>query len=101
LRYVTGAINTIKLEQIEKELDLDNFKFDSILFSKAKDLELKEQEKIKNPMDCQEDANYPCPRCKGIKSFRQRAQLRSGDEGTSLLLWCQNKTCGFHWRING
>ncbi len=101
VRYFMGAWTTLKKSEILAELRGDKHSSESVLFDKAREEERKEQDKIKNPMDVQEDANYPCPRCKGIKTFRQRINDRGGDEATSLRLWCHDRACGFSWRLAG
>jgi DNA-directed RNA polymerase subunit M/transcription elongation factor TFIIS len=100
-RYVVGAYGKLKKNEIIQELKTDTYGFKSKLFVSAQELEQREQAKIKNPMDVKEDANYPCPKCGGIKAFRQKVVDRSGDEGYSMRLWCQEQKCKFAWRLTG
>jgi DNA-directed RNA polymerase subunit M/transcription elongation factor TFIIS len=101
VRYFIGAYGKIKKSEILAELKQDIHSSKSVLFSKAREAEKIEHSKIRNPTDVEENISYPCPKCKGIKAFRSKRQLRGGDEGQSMLLWCVNKTCQHHWRING
>lgn len=100
-KYVISAIKQINIEEIIQELKLDTYGWKSRIFQKAMIEEEKEINKIKNPIQSSENPDNPCPKCKGIMSFKVLRQLRGGDEGQSALFWCSSKQCGHHWRVNG
>jgi DNA-directed RNA polymerase subunit M/transcription elongation factor TFIIS len=101
LRYVIGAFSSLQLQEIIDELKIDNYGYKSKLYVAEHAIDKDAEDKIRNPDDVSDDPNYPCPKCKGTKHTRLLIQDRSGDEGMSLTLWCENKTCGRKWKIRG
>ncbi len=101
LRYFIGAYTTMSKPNIINELKTDTYGWASKLHEKSIEVEAKEINKIKNPVDVSEYPDNPCPSCKGIKLFVSKKQTSGGDEGQSIYLWCQSKGCGYSWKIKG
>jgi hypothetical protein len=102
LRFSCVALSDpSRRKQVLDELKEGTNGWKSSQFSRARDLEKRAQDKLSNVGEAQENPDYPCPGCKGILSFKHKTQIRSGDEGASILLWCYNSDCKRHWRING
>jgi DNA-directed RNA polymerase subunit M/transcription elongation factor TFIIS len=101
MRYFVGALQSLKKSEIIQELKSDKVLWNSKLFDTAINAEQKELAKIKNPVEVTDDLDNPCPKCSGTKIFKAKKQLRSGDEGQSIQIWCCNNKCKYYWRING
>ncbi len=105
-QYVLGVINnnsltSLVLQDIMESLKNNKYLWDSNLYTELQVSEEQEQEKLSHPLDVQEDPNYRCGKCKGIKVFKYRDTTRGADEATSLKVFCANKECGNRWTMYG
>ncbi len=73
--------------------------YESNLFDECEQNELKEIEKIKNPVKVVEGA-YTCVKCKQSKTNSFSKQTRRADEPPTIFIFCMNKDCNHQWREN-
>lgn len=101
-RDVSHSLASPDLPKIISDLKSDQIGHQSHSFDGPRARYDAEIKAIKDPVEeAQEDSNYPCPKCKGIRVTKIRRVDRSGDEGISLRLYCANRTCGYEWRLTG
>ena len=100
-KYTPSELVCLKSEQlspiVKQELELihqqnENYKKIQSLQIKNKDDEEEEEEEGERSLKC-----YKCKNTKNITTIPR--QIRSPDEPMTLFVFCNNKDCGFHWRI--
>lgn len=86
--------------EVISELKQDLYGWTSFMYKQGIEIERKELEKLQNPEMVNEYPDNPCSKCGGIKHFMQRKQLRGGDEGQTIMFWCENSRCKHYWTLS-
>lgn len=90
-----------KVNQVISEItNMNNFNskqlWDTVLFQDYKDQQYQYDQMLLNPSEIEEGI-YQC-KCGSLKTFHKALQTRSGDEGMTIFVSCQE--CGHKWKIN-